>query len=328
MNRRLLSILPAGVLAAVVAMVPLPVFLVQPGPARDVEPLIRVRGHDVFASEGHFLLTTVTVGRATTFQALRGWLDEAIDVVSERDVLPRGVTEEQDFAVQLSAMDESKLAAAYVALSRVTDYPSARNSGTIVQSVVPGSPAHGRLFAGDLIVAAGGRAVADTADLTRRIRQAGFAKPLELTVRAGGQERTVHVQPGRVAGVDHPAVGVALIDNFPFPVTIESGDIGGPSAGLMWAIGLTDLLTPGDLSGGRRIAGTGTIGLDGRVGPIGGIVEKMLAARLSGAKVFLVPRGDLPAARAVGVQMELVPVDTYDEALRYLTSTCGGCGAV
>jgi len=93
----------------------------------------------------------------------------------------------------------------------------------------------------------------------------------------------VTVAPATVSGVDHPIIGVSLVENWPFPLTIESGDIGGPSAGLMWTLGLIDLLTPGDLTGGRTLAGTGTIALDGTVGPIGGIQEKVVAAENAGA---------------------------------------------
>ena len=102
-------------------------------------------------------------------------------------------------------------------------------------------------------------------------------------------------------------------------VRISSGGIGGPSAGLMWALGLYDLLTPGDLAGGRTIAGTGVIGLDGRVYPIGGIGEKIAAAADAGAGVFLVPRGNLSEARAAGDHgLELIMIRSFDEALEAL----------
>jgi PDZ domain-containing protein len=110
-----------------------------------------------------------------------------------------------------------------------------------------------------------------------------------------------------------------MINSFPFDVQISSGEIGGPSAGLMWALGLYDLLTPGDLTGGRTIAGTGQIALDGTVIPIGGIEEKLTAAADAGATVFLVPQGNMEAARASGGHgLELVPVATFDDARAYL----------
>jgi PDZ domain-containing protein len=110
-----------------------------------------------------------------------------------------------------------------------------------------------------------------------------------------------------------------MINSFPFDVSISSGDIGGPSAGLMWALGLYDLLTPGDLTGGRTIAGTGQIAVDGTVIPIAGIQEKIAAAADAGATVFLVPEDNLKAARAGGDHgLQLVPVSSFDDALAYL----------
>ncbi|MET0887603.1 MAG: S16 family serine protease, partial [Mycetocola sp.] len=119
--------------------------------------------------------------------------------------------------------------------------------------------------------------------------------------------------------IEEPLVGIRMINSFPFDVSISSGEIGGPSAGLMWALGLYDLLTSGDLTGGRTIAGTGVIALDGAVSPIDGIEEKLAAAADAGASVFLVPEGNEEAARASGDHgLELVPVATFDEALAYL----------
>ena len=115
-----------------------------------------------------------------------------------------------------------------------------------------------------------------------------------------------------------PIIGVRTVQNFPFSLTIKSGDIGGPSAGLMWTLGLVDLLTPGDLTDGRKIAGTGEIGPDGKVYPIGGVEEKVVAAQRAGAVVFFAPVEDAAAARAVAHGMTIVPVRTYRDALRYL----------
>jgi PDZ domain-containing protein len=110
-----------------------------------------------------------------------------------------------------------------------------------------------------------------------------------------------------------------MIQSFPFPITISSGTIGGPSAGLSWALGLYDLLTPGDLTRGRTIAATGELGPDGTVYPIGGVQEKVRAADSAGASVLLVPTQNLAAARSVGDEdVRLVAVKTFDDALAYL----------
>ena len=306
----------------VVAAVPLPMFAVAPGPARDVAPLIQIRDHRVYQSEGNLLLTTVTVNRATAFEAIAGWVDEFSDVVSERLILPPGISEEEEDRLQLSQMDESKLTAAAVALARVTDYPEAHGDGALVRNVQEGAPAEGRLFSGDLIERVDGRPVGSVDDVGRLIRAAGTGRDVTILVRVEDQTRTVRLRPRVLAPDGGPQIGVELLQNFPFPLVIESGDIGGPSAGLMWAVGVVDLLTPGDLTGGRRIAGTGTIEPDGTVGPIGGIGQKVVAADRAGADAFLVPRADLERAHEVETDLELVAIDDLEDALAYLSATC------
>ena len=115
-------------------------------------------------------------------------------------------------------------------------------------------------------------------------------------------------------------IGIFLVEPFPFGVTIESGDVGGPSAGLMWAVGLYDLLTPGDLTGGRTIAGTGSIDLEGEVGPIGGILDKVVAAREADADIMLVPRDNFDEVSGVDAgDLILISVSSLDEAIEALS---------
>jgi PDZ domain-containing protein len=210
-----------------------------------------------------------------------------------------------------------------VALARVSDYPRRHGRGALVRRVEAGAPADGRLFPGDLIVRVDGRSVGSADEVVQHVRRVGASRAVEFIVRVQDQTRTVRVRAERPADGGDPRVGVEVLDNFPFSVLIESGDIGGPSAGLMWTVGMADLLTPGDLTAGRRIAGTGTIDIDGIVGPIGGIGQKVVAAERAGATVFLVPRANHETARAAGTGLELVPVDDLDDALAYLARTCG-----
>ena len=301
-------------------MVRIPYFVVGPGPARDVEPLIRVDGHAVYASRGHFLLTSVYFNQATVFGALGAWLDPARAVLAEHDVLAPGQTQKEEFQVALSEMDTSKIDAAIVALTAEAGYPNRHGKGALVERVYEGTPAEGKLFAGDVIVSVDGEQVEGPDDVGRHIRSAGVGRTLTFTVRPLGdsETRTVRLGPAKASGVDRPIIGVTIVANFPFPISIDSGQIGGPSAGLMWSLGLTDLLTPGDLTGGGKIAGTGTISLDGAVGPIGGVEQKVEAAEQAGAAIFLLPEDDAPAARSVADGIMIVPVRTYREAVRYL----------
>ena len=311
---------PAAALAVCLSVVELPLFVEAPGRARSVLPLIDVDGTSTYESEGRLLLTTVNVGRLNAFETLAAWIDPEAEVIPEHVVIPPGQTDQEYERASRSQMDQSKIAAVAVALELLTDYPDEHGPGVIVQDVLGGAPAEGRLFPGDLITHVNGSPVADVGQLRDAIGAAEDGRPVTLRVRPieGGATSAVEVRPTRVEGVDRPVIGIATVANFPYEVDIQSGAIGGPSAGLMWALGVIETLTPEDLTGGRVIAGTGTVDLEGRVGRIGGVRQKVVGAEEAGAEMFLLPRGDMPDARGAGEGIELVPVDTVEQALRFL----------
>jgi PDZ domain-containing protein len=317
-TRLLWVVLPLIGALFVLRQVTLPYYVFAPGPADDVTTRITIEGHATYPSDGRLLLTSVTYYRANAFQLIRAWIDPAETVVPEHDLVPAGSTQDEEFQVALSQMDTSKIDAAVVALTAYADYPDQHGPGVLIEDVLPGGPADGKLFAGDLIVKAGGKALPDVESLRAAITEAGIGGTLSLTVEAGGKTRTVTLTPAAVEGIDGPAVGIAPVPNFPFEVAIDSGQIGGPSAGLMWTLGLIEQLTPGDLTDGRTIAGTGTIAPDGTVGPIGGIEEKVVAAERAGATIFFAPDQDAAAAEKVADDIVVVPVSTYQDAVDYL----------
>ena len=317
-RRALFVVIPVVVLLAAGSLVRLPYFVLSPGPAEDVVPLIRITQHRTYATTDHLLLTSVYISEPTIYQALWGWLDSTQAVVPQHELLGPSETQQQYFKRALSDQGQSQIDAAYVALSAYANYPAEHGKGVLIESTIAKTPADGKLFPGDLIESVDGTPVEDTEQLGRIIRSAGVGHPLSFRVTAGGESHDISLSPVMVKGVDHPVIGVVSLDNFPFPVRINSGQLGGPSAGLMWTLGLIDLLTPGDLSGGRIIAGTGTIDIDGKVGPIGGIQQKVVAAQRAGAKVFFAPRSEANEAEAVAGGIVIVPVNTYKDALSYL----------
>jgi Lon-like protease len=319
--RRVVQVLaPAAALAICLYVVELPVFVESPGSARAVLPLIDVDGADTYGSRGEFLLTTVSLGRANLYDAVRAWVDPDASLLEEEDILAPGQTDIEYERQSVSQMDQSKIAAAVVALESLTDYPRTHGRGVIVQNVVSGTPAAGQLFPGDLITSIDGNALGGVGELRRRIADAGTERMLRFQVRPveGGETNRVTLRPTRLEGEDQPVIGIVSVPNFPFDVRISSADIGGPSAGLLWALGVTDVLTPQDLTGGRDIAGTGTVDLEGRVGPIGGVRLKVLAAEDAGAELFLLPPANVAEARGAGADIDLVPVATVAEAVRAL----------
>jgi Lon-like protease len=308
--------------AFAVGWVPLPLFSFGPGPAREIVPLIHVDGAPTYGSSGHLVLTTIRFTQVTTLGAVVAWIDPEEEVVEEDVVYPPGLSPPEEERRAISQMDQSKIDAAVIVLSEVTDYPEDHGPGALVEFVGSGCPADGRLFPGDLIVRIGGERVDSMRDASRLIDAVPVGEPIAFRVEAEGEVHDVTVTRGRCPGSDEPIVGIALVEPFPFEITIESGDVGGPSAGLMWAVGLYDLLTPGDLTGGRTIAGTGSIDLDGNVGPIGGIDNKVLAARDANADIMLIPRDNIRELDDVDVgDLRLIPVSTFDQALEALSSS-------
>ena len=316
--RKVVALVPIATLAWIMYFVRIPYFVISPGPAQDVLPLIHIDHRTVYPASGHLLLTAVNLQQPNIYEALWAWLDSTQAVLPEGDILAPGENQRQEVRRQLSEMDTSKIDAAYVALHAYAGYPAQHGKGVLVESVLPGTPAAGKLFAGDLIESVDGKPVDDPEDLGNMIRAVGVGKSVSIRIRAGGETHDVSVRPTRVKRIAHPVIGVSGIENFPFPLTIDSGNIGGPSAGLMWTLGLADLLTPGELTGGKTIAGTGTIDLEGKVGPIGGIAEKVIAADRAGAKIFFAPVRDAPEARSAADHIVIVPVATFMDAVKYL----------
>jgi PDZ domain-containing protein len=172
-----------------------------------------------------------------------------------------------------------------------------------------------------VILAIDGDEIASRRDASRAIGAAGEGEPLGFELEVDGRPEEASFTREPCGPDDELLVGVRLLDTFPFAVTMSSGDVGGPSAGLMWAVGLYELLTPVDLTTGRTIAGTGTIDIAGDVGPIGGIRDKVVAAERAGADLFLAPIDNVREVRGVDTgTMRIVPVATFDEAIAALAS--------
>jgi PDZ domain-containing protein len=318
--RRLWPLIPLVLVAFLAMSLYLPYYSIGPGPARAVQPLIRFDDRTRYESEGSFVLTSVRFRQLTAVGILGAWLDPDVSVVERDALFAPGESREEEEARSISEMDQSKLDAAYVVLETLTEFPVDHGEGALVESVVEGCAADGELYPGDVVVAIDGDPIASVRDADRAIRSAEPGARLEFSVMVDGESETVTLVREPCGGSDRPIVGVRMIESFPFEIRISSGGIGGPSAGLAWALGLYDLLTPGDLTGGRSIASTGVLALDGAVLPIGGVEEKVVAADEAGAVALMVPRDNLEAARAVlgDRDVELVPVATFAEALEYL----------
>ncbi len=303
--------------------VPLPLFVIAPGSAVSVGERVTL-GRAPDELSGELLLTTVRIFRPNVLGVVQAWVTRTHDLLPQGEVVPEGVDAGEYEEVQRALFRESSEVAAAVGLRRAGEDVGISGKGARVSQLAPGSPAAEVLRVGDVITAVDGQPVEVASDLVSALASRGSGERVLLGVQREGASVEVPVALGAVEGLDRPGLGVAVgtVDldvSLPFPVEVDQGRIGGPSAGLMIALTVFDLADPGDLTAGRRIAGTGTIDLDGEVGPVGGVDAKVVAAREAGATVFLVPEYEASLAREVaGDDLEVLPVADLDDAIAAL----------
>ncbi len=332
-------VVAAAVLGGVLFKVPY-VALV-PGSARDTEPLLEVEGIESYPSDGELLLTTVRVRqRPNLWEYLWLQTDEDVEIVPEELILGDR-TPEENREMNLQLMTDSKSVAVAVALEEL-GYDAISADGVLILELVPGAAAEDVLDVGDTIVAIDDRPVLGSGDLVEVLGGFTPGDEIELTVEPhdGSGETTVAVELGAKPDDSEAAfLGVGPTDrvqfttDFDFLVDIDSGAVGGPSAGLAFTLAVLDQLTEGELTGGATVAVTGTIDPAGRVGPVGGVVQKTAAVRDLGADAFLVPAGLNPAElervmERAGDDLEVIPVEDLDDALEALAGLGGEVAAV
>ena len=278
--------------------------------------MVTVTGKPTYPTSGELDMTTVYVQgggqhRLGFFNVLGGWIDPKKDVLPEEMVLPRGTTSEQQSEQNTVMMDDSQQLSTAAALHEL-DIPFTRHLSVAGFATEQNSKA---LKTGDRLVAINGTAIDDLDLLKKELQKAG-EKPSELEILRGGKPLTVTVNTTAGQGGQRQ-LGIMLGSGFDFPLDVKFGleNVGGPSAGMMFALAIVDELTPGEMTGGKHFAGTGAITADGQVQPIGGIAQKMVGAKANGAQVFLAPADN--CADVVGrvpAGLDVVKVETLDQA--------------
>ncbi len=293
---------------AAAAFTPLPYVTYSPGPtvdllasADDGEPKIQVIGRPAYRDEGELRLTTIYVDdpekRVNLFSVLRAYFDPDEAVYPRSAIYSPEETDESSSrqnAVQMISSQDTAVAAALTELGYEV--------GEVIEvlDVSAGMPAEGKLKVRDQLVEIGGREISETQDVIDAVDAAPVGEPLEFVVRRDGDLRTIEVTPREVDGDKRVGISPGPGFSFPFEVEVNIGDnIGGPSAGLMMALAVYDTLTRGSMTDGNSVAGTGTVTRAGEVGPIGGIQQKIAAARDAGSELFLVPTDNCDAVSGV-----------------------------
>jgi PDZ domain-containing protein len=283
----------------------------------DGDQIIQVKGHQTYPDEGQLRMTTVYVSQPdahnSIFELMHDWISRDAAVYPYDAIYRAGETTEQNRQEGKAEMTTSQDAATAAALTelgyRVTD--------AVVADVISGMPADGKLEKGDVILRVDGTRVTDSQQVVDVVQDAPDGDPVRFVVRRHDDRERFAITPEKAEGGHEVGIQVATTTrDFPFDVTVGiNPSIGGPSAGLMFSLGIYDTLTPGSLTDGHTIAGTGTIDASGRVGPIGGIQQKIVGARNAGAQLFLVPPDN--CAEALGApngDMRLVKAPTMHSA--------------
>jgi Lon-like protease len=337
MSRRSVTLLVAtvGVLLAlaVAVIAPVPYVALTPGPTLNTlgslsgKPMIQISGHPTYPTRGHLNMVTVSFYGGpgvpfNIFAALHSWLSPHDAVVPESEIFTPGQSSQQVAKEDIEEMANSQQTATAAALCQLGI--RFRTVDTI-QATIKGMPAAGVLRPGDVIEAVDGTPVTCRSDAGTLIQERKPGTPVQLTILRHGKSIPVRLVTADVQG--EPEIGVYTVESFvfPFSVSINVGDIGGPSAGMMFALGIIDKITRDDLTGGRFIAGTGEIEPNGTVEPIGGIQQKMAGARAAGATIFLTPSSNCSdTVGAVPAGLRLVMVSSLAGAVAALDALKAG----
>ena len=341
MSRRttggVIALAVALVVLLVITFLPTSYVIQRPGPVYNTlgtaaaadgaqVPLISIEGAETFPTEGALDLLTVQVigNRERTpswFELAVAWFDPSRAVLPIETVFPEGQSSEQRDEESAAMMVDSQKEATAAALTEIGYDVGAKLT---VYSLTEDSASEGVLEEGDVILSADGRSVTGVAEL-REIVADGEGAAVELVIVRDGDEQSVSVTPTEteVDGETAWLIGITLMNDFDFPidVTIQLNNVGGPSAGMMFALGIIDTLTSGELNGGERVAGTGTIDAGGLVGPIGGIRQKLWGAADAGAEWFLAPEANCDEVVGhVPDGLRVFAVGTLDDALGALAA--------
>ncbi|HHU18978.1 MAG TPA: PDZ domain-containing protein [Bacilli bacterium] len=331
--RKLITFILILGLVMALSYMPLPYYIYSPGTAEPLNPVVRVA--EATESEGDLHLVTVRGGQATPITLLVANFSNYQDIHHMEDLFPEGYDRQSYLEAQLQLMENSQEAAIVVAYEAAGEPIDIHYEGVYVVSVLEEMPAEAVLQTADKIIEVEGVKIIDADHLVETVDQYSVGDELTFLVERDNErfETTIELVPFPDDPAKH-GIGIQLVTNrevdFDRSIEFASGDIGGPSAGLVMALEIYDQLVEADLTNGLKIAGTGEIDYNGNVYRIGGVDKKVVAADREGCEIFFVPNENgregsnyelaKATAEAIGTDMEIVPIDHFQEALDYLQS--------
>lgn len=309
----------------------LPYYVTKPGLAKELEDIIKVENG--YTESGNFMLTTVRMGRANVYSYAIGKLGKYNEVLPIEAIQAKDESEEEYMIRQLHYMESSKRAAVEVAFQKAGLPVDYQYKGVYVLSVIDHMPAEKKLKPGDRIFKVNEIEFASQEQFIDYVSNKSEGEEVTVTFERRDKTRTETIQVARYENeTNKVGIGIALVEDKEMitnpKVFMDTKDIGGPSAGLMFSLEIYNQLIKDDLTKGYQIAGTGTIDQEGMVGSIGGIDQKVVAADKAGAAIFFAPFENgkegsnfdvaVQTAKSIKTKMKIVPVDTFDEAIEYL----------
>ncbi len=305
----------------------IPYIALTPGPAENVVDLIVIKGAKTSPVSGRLLLTTVSLHEIKLGEAIIALFDPSSAIIPRSAFIPRGDTDKDVEQRTTQQMQESQVFAAAAALRYLGYTVPITPTGVRVEDVDPAAPAAAALHRGDVIVGADGATIRAGEEFRKAVHRHHVGDVISLRVVRGAktvvlQTKTIARDPK--AKTPDPIVGIITTDvpqvRLPLAVKIDSLGIGGPSAGLMFAVGIVDLLNHSDIAQNRIIAGTGEITVDGTVNPVGGVEQKVAGAKRAHAQLFLVPAAEADKACAVAGDLPVFAIENLKQAIAVLTN--------
>jgi len=330
-RKNVISFILVILIAYFLASYKLPYYIQRPGGADALNPIVKVE--DGYESEGDMHLVTVSGLQATPIQYVLAKIMPNTEILPLDQVFPEGISQKEYMEAQLQVMESSQEAATVVAYTASGSDITIEYNGVYVVSVVEGMPADGVLQMGDRIIGIDNKPIKEANDLIHYVEQRKENDVVSIKFVRDDKTLTKDITLKNFDHLDDKVgVGISLVTDRNVTVDPEvhfaSGNIGGPSAGLMFSLEIYDQLTEKDLTKGYQIAGTGEIDYDGNVHRIGGIDKKIVAADREGIDIFFAPNEHgakdsnyeiaKKKAEEIGTDMKIIPVDTFDDALSYL----------
>jgi len=330
-----------ALIIAACAFLPIPYYIEQPGATIDLKELITVNQKED-TSAGSFSLTSVGIRQATVFTAIGTKFNKFKDLISEEELLG-GATDEEYNRIQRYYMESSQNSAIEQAL-KLADLPYEMTyKGVYVMGIDPNSSFAGKISVGDTVTAVNGKEFKSSQDFIDYVQSQTIGDEITVTYLQDGEEKEATGKLIELESNQKAGIGISLVDHTEITsdeeIVIDSGNIGGPSAGLMFTLEIYEQLTGDNLRKGHNIAGTGTISADGTVGRIGGIDKKVASAIESGAEIFFAPDDEITdeereidpsiktnyeeavaAAKKLDTDMKIVPIANVQDALDYLAT--------